>query len=153
MKTTLPLRDILAAIDLDGREAWDEFTDEEKKSVVFYTLNRYISSVKAKTEIQEHYVLVTNERFNKNMYTLLKEPKLAWQIACSCNYDAKTIFHHEWISMKKQSNKKIEFLKNLHPDSKIADIETLAEITSTEEIKKYCEKLGWDKKQIAAIKF
>jgi len=32
------------------------------------------------------------------------------------------------------------------------DAETLASITTEKEIKKYCEGLGWDKKQINDIK-
>jgi hypothetical protein len=35
---------------------------------------------------------------------------------------------------------------------KYADIETLAAITTTDEIKEYCEGLGWDKKAINGIK-
>jgi hypothetical protein len=35
---------------------------------------------------------------------------------------------------------------------KMSDIETMAKITSEKEIKVYCEKLGWDKKQVSAIK-
>jgi hypothetical protein len=35
---------------------------------------------------------------------------------------------------------------------KRADIETLAEITTDQEIKQYCENLGWDKKQIHGLK-
>ena len=38
------------------------------------------------------------------------------------------------------------------PNMKMADIETLAAITTEEEIKEYAQALGWDKKQINAIK-
>ena len=77
----LELKDILAAVDLDGKEVWDEINDEQKKSVVFFTLNRYLSNVKGSRELQEHYVLLTNEYFNKNLFTVMsKHPKLTWQI-------------------------------------------------------------------------
>jgi len=36
---------------------------------------------------------------------------------------------------------------------KMSDIETLSATVSEKEIKKYCEDLGWDKKQINGIKF
>ena len=39
----LKLNDILAAVDLNGKEVWDDLTEEQRKSVVFFTLNRYIS--------------------------------------------------------------------------------------------------------------
>ena len=81
-----------------------------------------------------------------------KHPQLAWLSACSCSYDG-SIQRHKWLGLKKQKNKKVEFLANLFPDKKIDDLETLAAVTSTKEIKEYCEQLGWDKKQLATIKF
>jgi hypothetical protein len=70
-----------------------------------------------------------------------------------CGHESKKTHFHEWIPLKRQKNKKEEFLANLFPDMKYADIETMAKITSDKEIKNYCESLGWDKKQINAIKF
>jgi hypothetical protein len=59
---------------------------------------------------------------------------------------------HEYIALKRQKNKKEEFLAELYPNMKRADIETLAIITTEKEIKEYCATLGWDKKEINAIK-
>jgi hypothetical protein len=154
MSKEIKLNDILAAVDLNGKEVWDELTDEQKKSVVFFTLNRYISSVKAKKEIQEHYLVVGNEIFNKNLFVILsKHPKLVWQLACACGHESKQIHYHEWIGLKKEKNKKEKFLSELFPHMKLNDISTLAKITTDKEIKQYCEDLGWDKKQINGIKF
>ena len=153
MADEFKLKDILAAVDLDGKEVWDEITDEQKKSVVFFTLNRFISNVTGPRELKEHYVLVTNERFNKNLFSVLsKHPKLTWQLACSCSHDSKEIHDHTWIPLKKEKNKKAEFLSTLFPNMKKDDLEVLSKMTTDKEIKKYCEDLGWDKKQIYAIK-
>lgn len=149
----LKLKDVLAAVDLDGKEAWDELTDSQKKSVTFFTLNRYISNVQGSRELKEHYLLVGNERFNKNLFAVMsKHPKLTWQLACSCSHESRKIQHHEWLSLKKEKNKKIEFLADLFPNTKRSDLETLATITTDKEIKQYCENLGWDKKQVNGIK-
>ena len=43
-QTKLPIKDILAAIDMGAKEVWDEFSDEERKQVSFWLLNRYASS-------------------------------------------------------------------------------------------------------------
>jgi hypothetical protein len=56
------------------------------------------------------------------------------------------------LPLKKEKNKKEEFLAELFPNMKRADIETLATITTDKEIKQYCESLGWDKKAINGIK-
>lgn len=153
MNDELKLKDVLAAVDLDGKEAWDELTDSQKKSVTFFTLNRYISNVQGSRELKEHYLLVGNERFNKNLFAIMsKHPKLTWQLACSCSHESRKIQHHEWLPLKKEKNKKVEFLAELFPNTKRSDIETLATITTDKEIKQYCENLGWDKKQINGIK-
>ena len=153
MSTEFKLKDILAAVDLDGKEVWDELTDEQKKSVVFFTLNRYISNVQGSRELKEHYILVANERFNKNLFAIMsKHPKLTWQTACSCSHESKKIQYHEWLGLKREKDKKVEFLAELFPNMKRSDLETLSAITTDKEIKQYCESLGWDKKQINAIK-
>lgn len=153
MSNEFKLKDILAAVDLDGKEVWDELTDEQKKSVVFFTLNRYISNVQGSRELKEHYLLVGNERFNKNLFAVMsKHPKLTWQLACSCSHESRKIQYHEWLGLKKEKNKKVSFLAELFPNMKMQDVETLAATTTDKEIKEYCESLGWDKKQIYAIK-
>jgi hypothetical protein len=150
----LQLKDILAAIDLNAKDLWKDLDESQKKKVVFYTLNRYISSVNGSRELQEHYLLLANERFNKNLFLLLNNhDELLWQLACSCGHESKKIQFHQWIALKKTSTAKERFLANLFPTMKMSDIETLAEITTKDEIKQYCETLGWDKKEINAIKF
>ena len=149
----LKLNEILAAVDLNGKEVWDDLTEEQRKSVVFFTLNRYISSIQGSREDQEHFVLLGTERFNKNLFLLLnKHNKLLWQLACSCGHESKKVFFHKWLKLTKTKNKKEEFLGTLFPNMKTQDIRTMAAITSDKEIKEYCKELGWDKKQVNAIK-
>ena len=48
----LPIKDILAAIDMGAKNVWDEINDEERKQVSFWLLNRYVSSVKGDRDKQ-----------------------------------------------------------------------------------------------------
>ena len=149
-------KDMIPAVDMGIKELWDAATDEGKKEIKldFWNLNRYISNVKTNNrELQEHYVLTVNEFYNKNWNEIQKHPKLVWMTLAMCGHESKKTYFHEWIPLKRQKNKKEEFLANLFPDMKYQDIETMAKITSDKEIKEYCERLGWDKKQINAIKF
>jgi hypothetical protein len=151
--TKLKLNEVLAAVDMNAKHLWDELSDEQKKSVVFFTLNRYISNVKGSREDNEHFVLLGNERFNKNLFLLLnKHPKLLWQLACSCGHESKKIYFHQWLKLLKEKNKKEQFLEDLFPNMKKNDVKTLAAITTDKEIKEYCKELGWDKKQLGEIK-
>ena len=157
MEEKLKLQEILAAIDSDSKDLWDHLSDDQRKSITYFTLNRYISNVTGSRELKEHYLLVGNEIFNKNLFDIMsKHPKLAWMLACACSDDEKTIRNHKWLgfkSSKKSGSKRIDFLAKLFPTMKMADIETLESISTDADIKQYCQDLGWDKKQINAIKF
>ena len=148
-------KDMIPAVDMGLRELWDAATEEGRKEIKgdLWNLTRYISSVKSSNrELQEHYVLTVNEYYNKNWAEISKHPKLQWQTLCLCSHESKKTQFHEWIPLKKEKDKKTEFLMTLFPNMKVSDVETLAAITTDKEIKQYCEGLGWDKKQIADIK-
>ena len=148
-------KDMIPAVDMGVKDLWDAVSDEGRKEIKgdLYNLNRYISSVKTNNkELQEHYLLATNEFYNKNWANIQKHPKLVWLSLCVCSHESKKTHFHEWIPLKKEKNKKEEFLAQLFPNMKRSDIETLAITTTDKEIKKYCEDLGWDKKTINGIK-
>jgi len=147
--------DMIPAVDMGMKELWDAVTEEGRKGIKgdFWNLNRYISNVKSTNrELQEHFLLTTNEFYNKNWAAIQQHPKLVWQTLCLCSHESKKAYFHEWIPLKKSKNKKEEFLATLFPNMKLADIEALAAITTDKEIKEYAKDLGWDKKQIADIK-
>lgn len=147
--------DMIPAVDMGIKELWDAATDEGKKEIKgdLWNLNRYISNVKSSNkDLQEHYLMTVNEFYNKDWASISKHPKLQWQTLCMCSHESKKKQFHEWIPLKREKNKKEEFLAELFPTMKRADIETLAAITTDKEIKQYCESLGWDKKEINGIK-
>lgn len=149
-------KDIIPAVDIGLKDLWDAAGEDGQKEIKgdFWNLNRYISNVKSSNrELQEHFVLTTNHYYNRNWNSIQKHPKLVWQTLCLCSHESKKKQFHEYLPLKKQKNKKIEFLANLFPDMKMSDVETMSIITTDKEIKAYCEKLGWDKKQVNAIKF
>jgi hypothetical protein len=151
-------KDMIPAVDLGFKELWDAdgVTDDGRKEIKgdLWNLNRYISSVSSvDTDLQEHYLLTVNEFYNKNWAAISKHPKLQWQSLCVCSHESKKKHFHEWIPLKKEKNKKEEFLSQLFPNMKRTDLVTLAKITTEKEIKQYCQDLGWDKKEIYAIKF
>ena len=148
-------KEIIPAADMGLKELWEAAPEEGKKEIKndLWNLNRYISNVKSSNrELQEHFVLTVNEYYNKNWADIQHHPQLQWQTLCRCSHESKKTHFHEYIALKKQKNKKEEFLAGLFPTMKLADIETLAAITTDKEIKEYATDLGWDKKQIANIK-
>lgn len=158
-------KEVMPAIDQDGKDIWDLLSDEQRKEIQgdFWILNRYISSVaapeqkwqKGKVPTQEeveHFIESVNLVYNKNWFVVQKHPKLLWQLICMCAHPKRNVFHHEYIPLKKEKDKKTEFLMDLFPNKKREDVEALAAITTDKDIKQYCRDLGWDQKAINGIK-
>ncbi len=142
----LPLKDILAAIDMGGMSVWDELTEDDRKQVSFYLLNRYVSCVKGSREKQELAVFKTNEYYNKHFFTLQRHKKLLWQLLCLSGNTGK-IEYHQWIGHKKKTqdnSKASKFLKELYPNKKIDEIEMLASMYTKKELQQLAKDNGFD---------
>ena len=131
-------KDMIPCVDQNIKELWEASSEEGRKEIKgdLWNLNRYISSVKGSNkELQEHYLLAVNEFYNKNWADISKHPKLQWLTLCACSHESRKTQFHEWIPLKREKNKKEEFLAELFPNMKRADIETLAAVTTDKEIK------------------
>lgn len=141
-KQTLPVKDVLAAIDMGATSVWDELSDEEKKQVNFWLLNRYVSSVKGDREKQELAVFKTNEYYNKNWNELgTRHPKLQWQLLCQAGNTGK-IEYHQWIGFKKKTgnNNAVKLLQQIYPNMKQDEVELLAGLSTKKELKQLAEE-------------
>jgi len=149
MANKLPIKDILAAIDMGAKNVWDEITDEERKAISFWLLNRYASSVRGNREKQELAIFKTNEYYNKNWNVLgTKHPKLQWQILCQACGTGK-IEYHEWIGHKKKgsdNSKGIKLLEQIYPNMKQDEVELLARLSTKAELKQLAEEHNIDVK-------
>jgi hypothetical protein len=155
----LTTKEVIEMVDLGLAEVWDALTDSQRRELKnkFFLLNRYISFVGGRStptvEQQQHFVMFVNERFNKHWNTLQKDhPKLLWMLLCSCSYNKKTKFFHEWVGFKSKENnvnKKIKFLAELYPNKKMQDIEVLSELITDKELKELGRKYGFDEATLA----
>jgi hypothetical protein len=139
----LPIKDVLAAIDMGAKNVWDELNDEERKAVGFWLLNRYVSSVKGSREKQELAIFKTNEYYNKNWNELgMKHPKLQWQLICQAG-NTKKIEFHQWIGFKKKAGGNgngIKLLQKIYPNMKEDEIELLANLSTKKELKQLAKE-------------
>ena len=146
MAQKLPIKDILAAIDMGAKEVWDELSDEERKQVSFWLLNRYVSAVQGNREKQELAVFKTNEYYNKNYMEVSKHPKLQWQLLCLSGNTGK-IEYHPYIGFKKKTgnnNAAVKLLSQIYPNMKLYEVELLARISTTKELKQLAEDYNID---------
>jgi len=149
----LPIKDILAAIDMNAKSVWKEFTLDERKQVSFWLLNRYISAVQGSTDEQALAVFKTNEYYNKHFNTIGvgKEnghQELMWQLLCMSGAWGKIKFH-PYIGFKKKgsnNNNAIKLLEQIHPNMKQNEVEMLAGMYTTKELKQLAEDYNIESK-------
>ena len=149
----LPIKDILGAVDMNAKSVWKELTDEERKQVSFWLLNRYVSAVQGSREEQELAVFKTNEYYNKHFNTIGvgKEnghQELMWQLLCMSGAWNKIKFH-PYIGFKKKgtnNNSAIKLLEKNYPNMKNNEVELLAGISTKKELKQLAEDHNIDVK-------
>ena len=120
-KRKLPLNEIFMAMDMDAKGAFDEWSDEERKELNFWLLNRYASSVAGSRDAKEWAVVSTNEYYNKNWNILgTRHPKLQWQLLCATHNASRKSRQHVWQGLKQKGGdvKVVKWLKEMFPNMK-----------------------------------
>ncbi len=144
----LDIKKELHGVDMRDKDAYNNWSDEERKSFSPYILMRYVSNVQGDKDVQEWFVEMTNELVNKNHWTLSKNHKgLLWKLFAGCGTGAKA-YHPYLAAGKKQKAVKVEkLLAELNPSMKMEDIKLLASMMDKNDIQELFDKLGYDKKQ------
>ena len=145
-----PVKEVLACIDQNAKSVWKELTDEQKKCVNYWLLNRYASSVAGTREAQELAVVMTNQIYNKNWNELgTRHPQLQWQLLCATHNASSSMRQHQWIGFKKKkgdNSKGVKLLEKIYPNMKQDEIELLANLSTKKELKVLAEEHGIDAK-------
>ena len=135
-------------LDRKNRNFYRDLTDEERKKFSNYLMIRWASCVEGSREMQEFYLISTNERFNKYFFNINKHPELQWLCATTVSPDMGTP-RHSWISLKKKeagvSSIKKQ-LAELFPTYKDDEIALLARLTTKKELDQHIRDHGRDTK-------
>ena len=140
----LSIQNEMTQFDRKNRQFYDELTDEERKKFSNYLMIRWGSSVQGSRDLQEFYVIATNERLNKHFFAVNRHPRLQWLMATSVSPGMGT-HRHQWIAPKKKdagSNEVKKQLMELYPNMKQADIEVLAQLTDRKELRQHLREHG-----------
>jgi hypothetical protein len=133
--------------DRKNRKFYDELTDEEKKKFSNYLMIRWGSSVQGSQDLQEFYLISTNERLNKHFFAINRHPRLQWLCATTVS-PAMGTHRHQWIAPKKKEAGASGFKKQLaelFPNLKDDELEVMASITTKKELDAYLRELGREK--------
>ena len=101
MSDKLNIANEMRMFDRKVRTFYDDLTPEEKKKFSNYLMIRWGSAVEGSRELQEFYVIATNERLNKHFFDMSKHPKLQWLMSTSVSPGLGTP-RHPWIAPKKK---------------------------------------------------
>jgi len=134
----LPLNTVLAAIDKKDYDFYDRLTDEHKKQVAPFLLNRYVSLVKGNADLAAYYLMAGNQRVNSQYFELAKHPKLVWHLLCTVSPGMGTQFH-QWVGHKKKEknnrDKNRKYIEQLHPTAKPDELDMLVNMYTDKDIK------------------
>lgn len=143
----LSIQNEMAQFDRKNRQFYRELTDDERKKFSNYLMIRWGSAVQGSQDLQEFYLIATNQRLNKHFFNLSRHPQLQWLCATTVSPGLGT-HRHVWIAPKKKepaagSIKKQ--LAELFPHLKDDEIEVMAEINTKKDIEAYVKAMGRDK--------
>ena len=145
----LSIQNEMTQFDRKNREFYDSLTDEERKKFSNYLMIRWGSAVQGSRELQEFYVIATNERLNKRFFDINRHPRLQWLCATTVSPGLGTQ-RHPWIAPKKReagtSGVKKQ-LAELYPHLKDDEIELMAKTNTKKDIDAYVKQLGQETKK------
>jgi len=140
----LSIQNEMACLDRKTRDFYDNLTDEERRKFSNYLMIRWGSAVSGSRELQEFYVIATNERLNKHFFAVNQHPKLQWLMATSVS-PALGVQRHNWIAPKKRDSTDGDTKKTLaglYPAMKSSDIELLSRLITKKELQAHLRELG-----------
>jgi len=143
----LSINNEMAVFDRKDRKFYDDLTVDEKKKFSNFLMIRYGSSVQGSRDLQEFYLISTNERLNKRFFDINKHPKLQWLSATTVS-PGMGPQRHQWIAPKKKEPGASGIRKQLaeiYPHLKDDELEVLAEINTKKDIDAYVKALGREK--------
>ena len=145
----LSINNEMSQFDRKNREFYDDLTSEEKKKFSNFLMIRYGSSVNGSRDLQEFYLISTNERLNKHFFSINRHPKLQWLCATSVSPGLGT-HQHQWISPKKKEPGATGIRKQLaelYPHLKDDELDLMSKINTKKDIDAYLKQAGQETKK------
>ena len=146
MVDKLNIQSEMRAFDGKDRDFYDSLTEEEQRKFAPFLMIRWGSAVEASREMQEYYVIATNERLNRHFFSIntARHKKLQWLMATSVSPDLGA-HRHPWIAPYKRDKAqgaKRRAIARIRPDLDDAELDVLVSITTQKDIDQYLQQMG-----------
>lgn len=149
MSDKLNIGNEMKMFDRKVRSFYDELTDEERKKFSPFLMIRWGSAVEGSVDLQQFYVISTNERLNKHFFNIntTQHKKLQWLMATTVSPDMGA-FKHNWIAPKKKesgASAKRKALQEIFPAYKDDEIDVMMLLWTQKDIDAYQRSSGNEK--------
>ena len=145
----LSINNEMAVFDRKDRAFYDDLTADEKKKFSNFLMIRYGSTVQGSRDLQEFYLISTNERLNKQFFAINRHPKLQWLSATTVSPGMGTQ-RHQWIAPKKKEPGASGIRKQLaeiYPHLKDDELDLMSKINTKKDIDAYLKAAGQETKK------
>ena len=145
MTDPLNIGNEMAQFDRKNRGFYDSLTEEQQRKFSPYLMIRWGSSVQGSRDLQEFYLISTNQRLNKHFFSIntARHKKLQWLMATTVSPDLG-VQKHQWIAPKPRgkTNKMRKRMQELYPDYSDDEIDLMCKINSEQDLAQYEKDLG-----------
>jgi hypothetical protein len=134
----------MAQLDLKNRDFYNELTPDERKKFSNYLMIRWGSCVQGSRDLQEFYLIATNQRLNRHFFTINRHPQLQWLCATSVSPGIGRQ-KHQWIAPTKRQPGAASLqkqLSTLFPHLRDDETRLLAQITTKADLTAYLKEQG-----------
>ena len=145
----LSIANEMTQFDRKNTEFYNELTDEERKKFSNYLMIRWGSAVQGSRDLQEFYVIATNQRLNRHFFAVNRHPRLQWLMSTTVSPGLGTQ-RHVWIAPKKREPGATGIRKQLaelYPHLKDDEIDVMTRITTAKELADYQRLSAQDTKK------
>ena len=145
----LSIANEMTQFDRKNTEFYNELTDEERKKFSNYLMIRWGSAVQGSRDLQEFYVIATNQRLNRHFFAVNRHPRLQWLMSTTVSPGLGTQ-RHVWIAPKKREAGVTGIRKQLaelYPHLKDDEVDLMSRINDKKDLDAYLKASGQDTKK------
>lgn len=147
----ISIKEEMQAFDKKDRNFYDDLSADDKKKFSTFLMIRWGACVSGSSDLQAYYLMSTNEKLNKNFFSINKEhDKLNWLAATTVSPGMGNQFH-QWIkgpSLAGSESKIQKFLRKIYPEAKLCDLEILEQLNTIDHWKDVAASMGMPQDQI-----
>ena len=148
-KVSIPMKDMLKAIDNNDFDFYSRLDAEHKKVFSAWITMRCTSS--ASGVAAYHYLLMVNDIVNVDFSLLKGHPELQWKLLAVCGQGSQT--YHPWLAPAKGKTKSKlhKFLLSMHPNLNEEELNLLLAMNDKDDITELAQMNGYSDKEIKEL--